>query len=315
MYIMIINKVAGNGRGLRVFEEVKSSPLYQKHDCRAFYTEYAGHAEKLAEQLASLHGDRIETMVVIGGDGTMHEVLNGLSNYSMVPVAFIPAGTGNDFSKGYQINGSPLQILENIMVTKRKRQFYPGTYVVNQRTSKARRVFANSIGFGFDAEIVEENNKSKYKGWLSHLKLGWFSYVVSLLKVLKNFTPKTIEVTIDGDKQRLDDVWMVTVTNHPYYGGGMKIAPNTTVQGSSFPLLIMREIPAWKVLLFFLTVFIGKHIHFKEVSIYDVTAVEIIAQNPIYYQVDGQAGTCKSCQISKNASKRVLFGGNSKKIS
>lgn len=82
------------------------------------------------------------------------------------------------------------------------------------------------MGFGFDAEIAATSNASKYKGLLNLLRIGKFSYVIALIQILIRFKPQEIEVEIDGENRIIQDCWMITIANHPYYGGGMKIIPD-----------------------------------------------------------------------------------------
>ncbi|MRH42807.1 YegS/Rv2252/BmrU family lipid kinase [Aquibacillus halophilus] len=307
MYIFIVNPIAGKGQGLKILNKLKKNILFKQIPSRCFITDYPGHAELLARQAVKMYPTQIKSLIVIGGDGTFYEVLNGTSSHRSVPLSFIPAGSGNDFARGYRIKGNPSKILKRI-IEGNSTLCWPGSFTINERQSQPPKLFANSIGFGFDAQIVKTANQSKYKGWLNKWNLGTLTYVIALIDVLRKFKPKTIELVIDGQKRKLENVWMVTISNHSYYGGGMKIIPNTKIQPRVFPMLIIKNISHWKVLALFVTVFWGGHIRFKEVSIEYISSLQISSDSLIDYQVDGQYGTCYSCKIMKQSTTREING-------
>lgn len=305
MYIFIVNPVSGNGRGLKVFQKLVKSTLYQQLETKYYYTEYPGHAEKLANEITAGNARDIKCIVIVGGDGTVHEVLNGLRDVK-IPISFIPGGSGNDFGRGTKIMGSPIEILKRIVNDESPLIYWKGHFIKD----KEERYFINSIGFGFDAEIAKKANLSKYKNLLNKLRLGTLTYVIALIQVLIYFKPFVAEVELDGEKKLLTDCWMVTIANHQYYGGGMKIIPTAKIQPNIIPVLIIHGISKWKVLGLFITVFTGKHIDFKEVDLYHVEELSIHISNPIYYQVDGQTAFTNSCLIAKDKQTIQIMGSN-----
>ncbi|WP_407272247.1 diacylglycerol/lipid kinase family protein [Radiobacillus sp. PE A8.2] len=304
MYIIIVNAVSANGHGLRILEKIKKDPLYLNKDCRVFKTEYEGHAEEIAEQVAKRYASQITSIIAIGGDGTLHEVVNGLKQYPSLSVSFIPAGTGNDFARGCGISGDAVALFRRIITAESSISYWPGSFEIDGM----KRAFMNSLGFGFDAEIVKVTNDSKYKKVLNKWKLGSLTYVIALLQVLTSFRPRTIHLEIDGKTHTVEKAWMVTVANHPYYGGGMKILPNATIKPNTFSVLTVNNISHWKVLALFVTVFWGKHINFKEVSVFEASSLVIGSQKPMNYQVDGQSGVCQTSKISKQLPARSVYG-------
>jgi diacylglycerol kinase (ATP) len=304
MYIFIVNPVAGNGRGYKIFKKLTKSELYQTINSKNYLTEYPGHAEKIARQIASEHYNNVKALIVVGGDGTIHEVLNGLGN-ATIPISFIAGGSGNDFGRGCGIKGSPIAILNQIVHGKKSVAYWTGTYRTNQ---DAPRNFINSIGFGFDAEIAKQANHASYKKLLNTLRLGTLSYVFALIHVLFQFKPFQAEIHLDGEKKIIYNCWMVTIANHQYYGGGMKIIPTAKIQPGIIPVLIIHGISKWKILGLFITVFTGKHVLFKEVELFEAETVMINTDHTITYQVDGQTASCQSSAISKNDQSIQIMG-------
>lgn len=305
MYSIIVNPVAGNGKGKRIFTKLKNTELYQSIDCISHVTEYEGHAEIIAEEIM-MRKEKTSCVIVIGGDGTLHEVMNGL-DHGMQSIAFIPGGSGNDFARGCRIKKDPLKAFEQIVTGEKRNPYWVGHYWIE---GGRKRDFVNNIGFGFDAEVTEYANTSSIKKWCNALGLGTVSYVIALLYVLFHFKPRTVDITMDGKTKQITDCWMVTVANHPFYGGGMKIIPSATIQPEYFPVLIIQSISKWKVLALFITVFTGKHIHFKEVSIQMVKHFHIKSHSGMAYQTDGFAGYCQQCTLKKDVNPINIHGAN-----
>ncbi|MBB6452161.1 YegS/Rv2252/BmrU family lipid kinase [Salirhabdus euzebyi] len=306
MYIFIVNVHAGEGKGKKVFEKLKKDKSYNLLESRTFFTEYEGHATALAAQVAKSFGNRITCIVIVGGDGTLHEVMNGVKKYPDVKIAFIPAGSGNDFARGCKLPKKKQKLLFNQIVQYPSwKPYWFGQALKDKSTNKAV-LFANSIGFGFDAEVAKRANEAVYKRILNKWNFGTLSYTLALLQVLFSFTTKEMDVIADGQKKSFKKAWMVTITNHPYFGGGMKIVPLARINGDYFYVLVLDNIPRWKVLLLFITVFFGKHTSLKEVHLFKAKHIDIHIKSGSKYQVDGHTGFCHSCSIRKeNISRQI----------
>lgn len=305
MYIFIINPVAGHGKAKRIFTKISASRLYKEINSIYFFTRYAGHAEELIHNLYQDNElDNLAGMIVIGGDGTLHEVVNGLGKLRL-PLSFIPGGSGNDFARGSDLKDHPLKIFERIINNEETLPYWLGQYKTEQNNT---RYFVNSVGIGFDAEIVKVVESSLFKPLLNKIYLGSLIYVLALVKTLFKFTPSTITVEIDGRTHTFTQCWMITIANHPFYGGGMKILPNATIQPDNVSVLVIHGISKWKILALFMTVFTGKHTTFSEVEVFKAKEVKIIPTKQMAYQVDGQKGKCELMCISKDEYPMPIIG-------
>jgi diacylglycerol kinase family enzyme len=113
-------------------------------------------------------------------------------------------------------------------------------------------------------------------------------YVYFLLKKLFTYKTSTIDLSIDGGKHIFEQTWFVTVSNQPFYGGGMKIAPAAEPDDGLFDITIVQRLSRWKLLLVFVSVFWGKHIYFKEVKTYRGRDVSIHSQVKLFVHADGE---------------------------
>ena len=87
------------------------------------------------------------------------------------------------------------------------------------------KYFVNSLGAGFDAEVVKLTNESKMKKYFNKIGLGSLAYVGSVIRLLFSYKLTNMIVELDERTYKFEKVWFVTVSNQPFYGGGMKIAP------------------------------------------------------------------------------------------
>src|SRR5574342_31266 len=102
------------------------------------------------------------------------------------------------------------------------------------------------------------------KALLNKLSLGRIVYVYFLLKKLFTYKTSTIDLSIDGKKHIFEQTWFVTVSNQPYYGGGVEIAPAAEPDDGLLNIAVVHQLSRLKLLLVFISVFWGRHIHFKE---------------------------------------------------
>ncbi|WP_395534612.1 diacylglycerol/lipid kinase family protein [Neobacillus thermocopriae] len=282
----IINPSAGNGRCLNIWQKIEQTLIQENIHFHAFFTEYRGHATKIASQIAVIH-DHPKLVIAVGGDGTLHEVLNGIKNHKNIKIGLIPGGSGNDFSREFQIPQDPLDALKVLLRLRKDRPAFIdiGKIMFQDGTE---HYFINNMGAGFDALVAYKVNHSKVKSILNKLGFGRLVYVYFLLKELFLYKTNTIDLMIDGTKSTFKQTWFVTVSNQPYYGGGMKIAPDAAPDDGLLDITVVYQLSRLKLLLVFMTVFWGKHIHFKEVKTFRGKTIKIQSRSTMFVHGDGE---------------------------
>jgi len=302
MYIFIVNPLAGDGRAKRVFNKLQDTHTYKSIDTQFIYTEYKGHATEIATKLSN-STKQIDAIIIVGGDGTIYEFLNGFTNRSL-PLSFLLGGSGNDFARGCSIEGSSETILKRVISAKNPVLYWPSVYESDVR----KLVFGNSIGFGFDALIAKNTKKSAAKPILNKLGLGKLSYTYTLIKGLISFKPLNITVNVNGYEHHIKKCWIASASNHPYVGGGMKLVPQASNNERYFTVILIHSISRLKVMLLFMTVFSGLHTKLKEVEQIDTDYVEFTFENEIDLQVDGELSRTSACVVSKTTKEIILLG-------
>ncbi|CAM4233007.1 diacylglycerol/lipid kinase family protein [Lederbergia lenta] len=282
--IFIVNREAKNGFSRKIWYNIERKLDDIPHD--VYFTEKKGHATLLAKQAAESTNDPL-IIIAVGGDGTIHEVLNGALQYSHITFGYIPTGSGNDFAKGFELPRNPEACLEIILreVNNISHQFDIGFY---QGNDEQNGYFVNSLGAGFDASIVYKANKSPLKKWLNYFSLGNIIYAIYLIAELFHYKPNMLELTIDQKKYTFEKTWFITISNQPYYGGGMQIAPLADPKDGAFSIVVVHQLSRWKLLFVFMSVFSGKHLNFKEVTEYKGTDIKIDVDRPILLHADGE---------------------------
>ncbi|WP_423799337.1 diacylglycerol/lipid kinase family protein [Neobacillus sp. SAB-20_R2A] len=282
----VINPKAGNGHCYKIWRKIELELKAEEISYLAFFTEYSGHARKLAAQIA-VQNNHSKIVVAVGGDGTLHEVVNGIINHPTITLGFIPGGSGNDFSRGFQIPSDPAAALKVMLrLMKSDAPLLDAGKITMQ--DKSEQYFINNMGAGFDALIAYQVNHSRVKALLNKFSLGRLVYVYFLLKELFCYKTSTIDLSIDGKEHKFKQTWFVTVSNQPYYGGGMKIAPAAEPQDGLLDITVVHELSRLKLLIVFISVFWGKHIYFKEVKSFQGRAITIRSDVKLYVHGDGE---------------------------
>ncbi|MDQ0217850.1 diacylglycerol kinase family lipid kinase [Peribacillus cavernae] len=276
MYCFIVNKVSGNGRALKIWSLIEK--ILQEKNIRycVHFTQKSNHATQIVQEY--INNKETAVIIAVGGDGTVHEAINGLSG-SNIPLGIIPAGSGNDFCRAL---GIPLRFdkaLERILKDERK------VIDIGRINDK---YYATVVGIGFDGQVAHTTNISKYKKLLNLFRLGGISYIVGVFKVLFYYKPTNVDLKVDKKQQKIANVWLIAVANSPSYAGGMLICPNAINTDGLFDICIVQGISRWELLRILPTVFKGKHTSHPSVTILKAREVEILSDSPMIAHGDGE---------------------------
>lgn len=284
----IVNPNAKNGNCGKIWRNIEAELKRQDIPYLAFFTERPGHGKELAGTIANKVNGRQATIATVGGDGTLHEVVNGAASYPNITVGFIPGGSGNDFSRGFSI---PKKAVDALHLLIDQRHSSPIEIDIGKIKHKElhKTYFMNNMGVGFDAAVAKESNESRMKVLLNRISLGRLVYVYILVKKLLTFRTIPIQVTVDGKQHQYDAAWFVTVSNQPYYGGGMKIAPAALPDDGILDVTVVHRISRWKLLLIFISVFWGKHTKFDAVEQFTGKSIIIDSPEGVLAHADGEA--------------------------
>jgi len=271
--ILAVNPTAGRGRAARLALEAEHAIRATWGPVEVLTTTAPGTA--IAQVRAAVERGA-ERVLVLGGDGTLHEAANGLLSASVgqtPPIGILPAGTGNDYAKMTGTVGlSPTEAVRRLAAGG-VRRFDVGTAV--------GEYFLNSIGIGFDAEVARVVGRWK---WATGLP----AYLAAVLQVLAKFTP--LELTVEADSGSFSDrLLLLEVAIGPCVGGGFRLTPDARWDDGLLDLCAIRHLWVPGVLIRLPLVMLGRHTRLRHVRMQQARRVTIgSSQATLRAQLDGE---------------------------
>lgn len=246
MIYFIVNPKAASGRALKKWGTLER--LIRKRDVvyQVYMTEGQGHAAKIAAALTAGEERSVEkTLAVLGGDGTLNEVLQGLHLQAKVKLAYIPAGSANDFSKGHGLPANPKKALSYILDQESPCRVLDYGMITCASAGRAPfyRRFLVSSGLGFDAAVCRSLNCSQVKKICNRLHMGSFAYIlVGLWQILLHKRCGG-ELVLDGGRRiPLRRISFISAHILPREGGGFRFAPNADPQDGMLSLCVVSGV-------------------------------------------------------------------------
>lgn len=285
--IFIINPKAGNGTALQAWRKFsKRLDVPYEH----YVTNYPGHAAEIVKHIEGLGQKTL--LVGFGGDGTMREIAAAAAGAGGLIVASMPNGSGNDYARAFT-SFSTAQELRSFLRN-------PSTQAtdIGELCGNPAQFFVSSSGIGFDAAVARAVNASQAKRWLNKVRLGKLAYYLFVVSTLMTFKTFNLRVETENDSLSYKRVWLATVSNQPYFGGGMKISPASKSDDGLLELTIVHRLPRLKLLAVFGTVFSGSHTGFREVVQLGGKQFRLEADRDVPAHIDGDDAQTAETQRS-----------------
>ena len=283
MYTFITNPNARSGLGIQMWKSIELVLKEKNILYEVFFTKYQHHATKIVRQITADHEPH--TIIVLGGDGTINEVISGIVDLAKVTLGYIPIGSSNDFARGLNLPTDPARALENILAPS---HYTPLNIGVLEYEDKKRR-FAVSTGIGFDAGVCHEVMVSKLKILLNKLKLGKLTYAGVALHRILTISPKKMTVTLDDERKiEFEKVYFATAMNLAYEGGGFKFCPKARPNDDLLDIIVVSDMTKLKILALLPTAFKGWHTHFKGIHIDSCRKIDIVSEVSLPIHTDGE---------------------------
>lgn len=289
MYHFIVNLNSRTGKARKIWEELREEldrreVMYALHE-----TKYAGHAIDISRRLVKDAKAPVK-IVVLGGDGTFNEVINGARDYEKLILGYIPTGSGNDLARGLELPAEPMENLNRILNSTEYWKMDLGCISWDEGESK--KYFAVSAGVGVDADVCRRALTSTLKKLLNKIGLGKLTYAILTIESLFAMPAMNAHVVADGvDYGIMDKVTFIALMNHKCEGGGVPMNPEADAMDGKLSMCCINGLSKIKALFTFPSLLGGNHMdnpaflgpHFKE--------ADIVLKTPNVWHTDGEMCT------------------------
>lgn len=263
----IANPYAGRGRTEKLFAAFRARAEAMGKELAFRWTSAPGHAVEIAREAAR----RCDVVCVVGGDGTVHEVVNGLMP-DPVPIVVIPSGSGNDFARLVGCPGTPEELF---------RVVEDGIGARLDVIDCGVRYCANSCGLGFEALVTKQSRS------IRRLK-GLPLYLLAVAKALFYYECPSMKLTLSGGEVIEGERLLVSVGNGVSAGGGFFLTPDARPDDGLIDVCVVDKMSRSRMLGILPLALKGRHTEKREVEMYRVASLAVESERPLHLHIDGE---------------------------
>jgi YegS/Rv2252/BmrU family lipid kinase len=287
--LIVMNPVSAGGRTKRTWPSIEGALRTAGLGFSVHQTAARGDATTAVR--SALRTGRYRTIVAVGGDGTLNEVVNGFFDENGAAIGndaalgLLPSGTGGDFRRAAHIPAGIASAAE-LIASGVTRSIDCGRI---DFADGARRFFINIADCGMGGEVVAHINRSSHKAGGAQ---GTLLFLGASLSTLLRYNARVTHVEIDGVS--IDrEVRSVVVANGSYFGGGMRVAPGASLDDGEFDVVIIAETGRTRALIGIPSLYRGRHVNRREVEVRRASVVRVSCEGaPMLFDVEGeQVGT------------------------
>ena len=303
-FVIIANPISGKGKAKDVAEQGYAALTESGQQGQLILTSASGDAKRFAHEAVSIG---IRFVVACGGDGTLHEVVNGIAAVPDVTLGVLPCGRGNDFAAAVGIplkpeaaiatllSGTPIRVdlgrcyqnSDQLSATnENSRQLQDGTVepdpsLTDNRQLTTDNYFITIATCGYDTEVSRRAAKG------TPLFAGTASYAYAAVETLFYYEPPVVR--LEGDFGIHEGPLLLAATGiTSRYGGGFQIVPNARIDDGLFDVCIVRPVSSLTVLRLLVTLFWGGHVSHPAVSMHQTQTLKIETDTPMLLYADGE---------------------------
>ena len=277
-WFIIANPIAGNGKFSKRWKEIQQVLNSKNLDYSFVFTQFSKHEIELVQN-AIQQGFR--NIISVGGDGTLHNVVNGVMmqryvNSSDITIAVLPMGTGNDWIKTYNISKNIPKAIDSIL---KRKTILQDIGKIETETGVVS-YFNNVAGLGYDGYIAKKLQEVKKLGALSYLIAGFYGFLFYKKSAFKILTNHKITTPV---------CLMTIVSICKFSGGGMQFSKKVNPYDGLFDITVIKNLTLFDFIFNIRKLYNGKITEHPKVATYQTNEITIIPQNSkTYIQGDGE---------------------------
>ena len=284
-WLIVVNPNAGVGKGAKDWQGISHllNEVNINHLC--VLTEHRNHADRIAQEFI---GEGYRNIAVVGGDGTLNEVVNGIFSQefcdpSEITVGMIPIGTGNDWCRTF---GIPFDYRRAIDILVQRNTMMQDIGVVSyiHHDQPCSRYFVNVAGMGYDALVAKKTNIQKDKG-----TGGPLVYLYFVFASLFQFRFPDAVITIDGKEVFRGDIFSMNVGICKFNGGGMMQVPFAIPDDGFLDVNLIKKTSKVMVIRHTTKLYDGTLVNLPFVSVFRGKEIGMTSSKKIYLEVDGES--------------------------
>lgn len=281
----VVNPAAGRGRGPSIWADLAAALAARGFSTRAYVSNSPGQCAALAREAIE---DGFRTIVAVGGDGTVHEVANGVLDRDTPPGArmtVVPCGTGMDFARNIGARPGPQAALQRITDGSERR-------IDVGYAAASERVFVNFTEMGLGAAVVARAAQ------LGRRWPGRLSFLLAAIRAGIEDENIPLRVEVDGEPFYEGRAVSAVVANGPYFASGMKIAPGARPDDGIFDVVVLGDFSRLELVSQIWRMYPGVHVRLGKVHWTTGRQVKIEPAEPARIDLDGELAGSGTCDVT-----------------
>lgn len=301
-HFVVVNPVSGNGKALEDWDQIQS--LLQKNGV-LFSHGFSVRQGNIAEMILDKIESGFRKFIVVGGDGSLNEAINGIFTQKSVStneitLGIIPVGTGNDFCRTHKIPVNYSSAIE-IIANRRVVNHDVGQIIAGDSSVK---YFINIAGCGYDGFVASKINRLS-----SQRKSNKAIYLFEVVKNLFTYRPVEVSVKVYGSLLYQGKIFSMAIANCKYNGGGMMQSPEATYNDGMLNITLIKPRYLWLIIFNLYRLFNGTITTHSMVVSSKVSAVEIECGQDNFLEADGESVMQGNFKIKILPASVLIYSG------
>ena len=295
MYHVVVNPSSCSGKGILLWNEVEPKLKELDVEYEVYFSEKSGDITNRMRELSDLPDEEVN-VILLGGDGTVNEALQGMNPLSKFVLGYLPTGSSNDLARDLDVSFNPAEAVKRIV--NRENLINMDIGILHYGDEELERKFGSrrfsvSCGIGFDAAVCAEAMHSKMKDALNKIGLGKLTYGLIGIKQVFGAPNSPCKLWLDdaADPISFDKIFFIAFMNHQFEGGGFKFCPDADYKDGILNLCTVGAIPIPTFMTSLPKAKKGTHFSVKGIAPYTAKKARIQTETPLWVHTDGEVNT------------------------